>query len=389
LTNDQREYILMFSENRKREIILKAENELSIPGRRQYWLATFTVWRQIRDRLTGFLEDEPKFSSQFYGSAVHAGFDLGYSEATEESCGHLYHGKFIPKRKSLFEIGQEVFLETEVNPGSYNKLYGSMLPIEIQDHTITPSFQYEMRETGITDVMALFVKFALTNGFKLIVILTSALIGNDEIDWAATFADSAYTYSLLKLFASSTSSNSWDWSTCDLDVLAVFMETMSPSIKIRQLNIYQKLFDFFNKNGKTFASLRKFFESSSQIFPENSPTLLEAMIDMPHEDRSKAFATRRITEVSFKFVSATFNLIRDEVGTRVIGNKKTSYACGSRMCFFPFDTDGKAMLDPWVKRVGLMDCKSASPSDLPSAIPSDLPSAIPSDLPSAISSEAP
>ena len=123
--------------------------------------------------------------------------------------------------------------------------------------------------------------------------------------------------------------------------------------------------------GKTFKEILQPEQPTPTPLPNPDPnlSLLEVMIGMPDADRKKAFATQLVTDVSFKFVSATFNIHRDVVSTRTIGSKKSSYACGPRMCFFPFDTDYRAILDPWVEQVGLLECPA--PSAMPSNLPSD------------------
>ena len=118
--------------------------------------------------------------------------------------------------------------------------------------------------------------------------------------------------------------------------------------------------------------------------------LLDAMIEMHETDpRSIVYAEQMVTEVTFSFVSATINLVRDEDSTRdrTIGKKKKSYICEGRVCFYPFDSDPKAVLDPDAAQLdntcpsGPSDSDSASPSDKPSVSASPSDSASPSNRP--------
>ena len=113
-------------------------------------------------------------------------------------------------------------------------------------------------------------------------------------------------------------------------------------------------------------------------------SLLDAMIEMHEKQqilpdpRSIVYAEQMVTEVTFSFVSATINLVRDEDSTRDI--------CEGRVCFYPFDSDPKAVLDPDAAQLdntcpsGPSDSDSASPSDKPSVSASPSDSASPSKL---------
>jgi len=347
---------------------------LSWNTKRNEILAYQKSWKSVRDDIMQMMEATPCSLSNWFVSKGPACLDLlyenfkpSYTRATEESCGHLYSGYILPKTKTTAEYVYDRLMETSLSVGSYTKLYGDVLPIEANGRIFTS--QFEFGNEGLAfNPMAIILKALLRKGFKYSVTLVSLIAemfdqdnessSSSPLEDLVESASEGYDY-LANLFSGgcmeSFIKNNWDF----------LLEAFVPILPV-----------------KTLAGIPAGFEKlKNKLFGETlvkqakHQSLLDAVIETFNADAKDGlgnpvfYAQQMITEVTFSFVSVTINLVRDEDSTRArtIGFKRKSYICEGRVCFYPFDSDPKAVLDPETK------LDTTCPND-PTGGPSSTPS---------------
>ena len=291
------------------------------------------------------------------------------SESTKDSCRHLYHPKYILEPQTALNLAIDVLRETTVSVGSYNKLYGPLLPIDTYSRQSTPDFVYNKGSTGFSPI-AFFGKLGLNEGFKSIGTLIAAIenVGEENPDTNKTIS----TWEVLR---NSTS----DFIDITADIIASgcmgtfarnnkpFIFELLPSFKLKNVygvvELFQEAVEEVKESGLKTVIKRIFYEtcyklgyckqwySSRPTSPTSKDTLIKAALDAKEKElkgfggSTLVYSDRIIFELKFSLVSMTINLVEDEQSRREILLKKKAI-CEGRACFYPFESNPTVVYNP-------------------------------------------
>ena len=382
---------------------------------RQNMERQFKISQETRNELLQLKQE----GNIFEINAFYSTFNPEKSRATKKTCGHLYHGRLDIIEKSNagteLELGKNLLKTSSLNFLSYNKLYGSLYDIDISSRRLTASFEYG-KDSLIFDWKAWFQRLLIPNGFRFwhqFFISIVEVINKDDDDdrsfgeiladkWKNSGDVEDFIVQLLHLLGGCPFNK---FVESNLDAIADSVPTSFQLKTLLELNPATIVSNFLFKNDHKDVGRR-------DGYGELNGGLLSAMIavyetpgtfQLPYppgiapRDRGQIFySDQTIRNIKFSFVSISINLARDYETTREIGIKKKSYGCAGRLCFYPFETDPKAILDPEIKietcpadspSVSFSPSSSTNPSvsfspsssTKPSDNPSDNPSSQPSD----------
>ena len=296
-------------------------------------------------------------------------YNPSVSESTKDSCRHLYHPKYILEPQKALNLTIDVLRETTVSVGSYNKLYGPLLPINTYSRQSTPDFVYNKGSTGFSPI-AIFGKLGLNKGFKSIGTLIAAIenVGEENPDTNKTIS----TWEVLR---NSTS----DFIDITADIIASgcmgtfarnnkpFIFELLPSFKLKNVygvvELFQEAVVEVKESGLKTVIKRIFYEtcyklgyckqwySSRPTSPTSKDTLIKAALDAKEKElkgfggSTLVYSDRIIFELKFSLVSMTINLVEDEQSRREIVLKKKAI-CEGRACFYPFENNPTVVYNP-------------------------------------------
>jgi len=290
--------------------------------------------------------------------------------ANKDTCGHLYHPKYIhpPRPKSfaldfasLQSYGNDVFFAV----GSYSQLYGALLQAETYELKMDSQLRYTWENRLIGGIPE---RLALSYAFKVLVLSISSLycLGGTCDESQSIFEKLGLVFGCFDYFIRNN---------------MVFLRELLPRIP---LTAPKKFKDFFQKKVLGDFPLLKHGPASGG-FNSLTDALLNANagyvgLSAPLENKwgPLMYTSQEVVRVKFSFVSATINLMRDYESVRQIGSKSSSYVCEGKICFYPIDSDPKAILDPEYPLD--YSCEPEEADDQPSLSPK--PSTEPSLAPS-------
>lgn len=319
-------------------------------------------------------------------NAFYRTFNPEKSRATKKTCGHLYHGRrdIIEKSNAgtKLEFGKNLLKTSSLNFFSYNKLYGSLYDMDISSRRLTASFEYG-KDSMMFNPKAILLKLLIPMGIRYWLVFFSAIdeVINKDDDDDRSFGDiiadkweqsgDVEDY-LRRLFLGSCPFNKFV--EANLDFVAESVPSFELSTLL-ELNPARIVSNFRSKkdhkdvgrkdgygelNGGLLSAMIAVYENPGTF---QLPYLPGSVPGIAPRDRGLIlYSDQTIRDIKFSFVSISINLARDYETTREIGKKKKSYGCAGRLCFYPFETDPKAILDPEIK---IETCLADSPSVSP------------------------